>query len=149
MLKIVNKKLDWVKANQQNYFLWMALPTIYLFGDQFIQGPPWPWSNWSYGSEIYYAISSYRHWCEFESRSGQGVQHYVSDKVCQWLATGRWFSPGPPVSSTNKTDHHDIAEILLKVELNTIKPNQAKQSIIIHIFENHRSVFNIYSKNDW
>jgi hypothetical protein len=29
-------------------------------------------------------------------------------------------SPGTPVSSTNKTDHHDIAEILLKVALNTI-----------------------------
>jgi hypothetical protein len=25
-----------------------------------------------------------------------------------------------PVSSTNKTDHHDITEILLKVVLNTI-----------------------------
>jgi len=24
------------------------------------------------------------------------------DKVCQWLVAGRWFSPGPPVSSTNK-----------------------------------------------
>jgi hypothetical protein len=32
-----------------------------------------------------------------------------------------WFSPDLPVSSTNKTDHHDIAEILLKVALNTIK----------------------------
>jgi hypothetical protein len=29
-------------------------------------------------------------------------------------------SPGVPVSSTNKTDHQDIAEILLKVALNTI-----------------------------
>jgi len=28
-----------------------------------------------------------------------------------------------PVSSTNKTDHHDITEILLKVTLNTINPN--------------------------
>ena len=28
---------------------------------------------------------------------------------------------GHPVSSTNKTDHHDITEILLKVVLNTIK----------------------------
>jgi hypothetical protein len=37
------------------------------------------------------------------------------------LATGRWFSPGLPVSSTNKTDRHDITEILLKVALNTIK----------------------------
>ena len=34
-------------------------------------------------------------------------------------------SPGTPVSSTNKTDHHDIAEdteILLKVALNIINP---------------------------
>jgi hypothetical protein len=31
-----------------------------------------------------------------------------------------WFSLGIPVSSTNKTDCHDIAEILLKVVLNTI-----------------------------
>jgi hypothetical protein len=34
------------------------------------------------------------------------------------------FSLGIPVSSTNKTDRHDIAEILLKVVLNTI--NQIK-----------------------
>ena len=30
------------------------------------------------------------------------------------------FSPGTQVSSINKTDSHDIAEILLKVALNTI-----------------------------
>jgi hypothetical protein len=29
--------------------------------------------------------------------------------------------PGLSVSSTNKTDRHDITEILLKVALNTIK----------------------------
>ena len=46
------------------------------------------------------------------------------DKVCQWLATGWWFSPGPPVSSTNKTDCHDITEILLKESSNIIKANQ-------------------------
>jgi hypothetical protein len=33
---------------------------------------------------------------------------------------GPWFSTGTPVSSTNKTDHHDMTEILLKVVLNTI-----------------------------
>jgi hypothetical protein len=33
----------------------------------------------------------------------------LSDKVCHWLATSRWFSPGTPVSSTsNKTDRLDI-----------------------------------------
>jgi hypothetical protein len=45
----------------------------------------------------------------------------LCDEVCQWLGTGLWFSLGSPVSSTNKTDCHDIIEILLKVVLNTIK----------------------------
>jgi hypothetical protein len=40
------------------------------------------------------------------------------------LAHGRWFSPGTPASSTTKTGHHDIAEILLKVALNTKYQNQ-------------------------
>jgi hypothetical protein len=40
------------------------------------------------------------------------------DQVCQWLATGQWFSSVTPVPSTNKTDRHDITEILLKVALN-------------------------------
>jgi hypothetical protein len=35
------------------------------------------------------------------------------------LAHGRWFSLGTPASSTTKTSHHDIAEILLKMVLNT------------------------------
>jgi hypothetical protein len=35
------------------------------------------------------------------------------------LAHGRRFSPGTPASSTTKTGRHDIAEILLKVALNT------------------------------
>jgi hypothetical protein len=49
------------------------------------------------------------------------------------LATGRWFSPGPPVCSTNKTDRHDVTEILLKVTLNTIKPtNQILQTWCIN-----------------
>jgi hypothetical protein len=47
----------------------------------------------------------------------------LCDKVYQWLATGRWFSPGSLVSSTNKTDRHDITEILLKVALNTLSPS--------------------------
>jgi hypothetical protein len=41
----------------------------------------------------------------------------LSDKVCQLLLTDWWSSP---VISTNKTDCHDITEILLNVALNTI-----------------------------
>ena len=48
------------------------------------------------------------------------LQFLNNAKVCRWLASGRSFSSGTPVSSTNKTDCHDITEILLKVDLNTI-----------------------------
>jgi hypothetical protein len=44
----------------------------------------------------------------------------ASDKVYH----GRWFSPGTPVSSTTEAGRHDIAEILLKMALNT--KNQIK-----------------------
>jgi hypothetical protein len=70
-----------------------------------------------------YAISAYHHWSsEFEYRLDDvySKQQILCDTVCQWLATGRWFSPGTPGSSTNKTDRHDITEILLKEALNTI-----------------------------
>ena len=52
----------------------------------------------------------------------------ASDKVYQLLAHGLWFSPGTPASSTTKTGHHDIAEILLKMAPSTIK--SINQSII-------------------
>ena len=72
-------------------------------------------------------ISAYHHWCcEFESWSGRAVQHYMIKFNCQWIATDLWFSPGPPVFSTNKTYHYDITEILLKVVLNTIKQTNNK-----------------------
>ena len=48
----------------------------------------------------------------------------LCDKVCQWLATGRWFSTGTRISFNNKTERHDTTEISLEVALNTI--NQTK-----------------------
>ena len=47
----------------------------------------------------------------------------LCDKLCQWLVEGWWFSQGIPVSSTNKTDRHDITEIFWKVAFNTITLN--------------------------
>jgi hypothetical protein len=55
--------------------------------------------------------------------------------------TGQWFSPGPPVSSTNKTDRHDITEILLKVALNTIK---LKPNAIYLMMDREDFFFNLY-----
>ena len=56
----------------------------------------------------------------------------LCDKVCQWLATGQWFSLGTPVSSTNKPDCHDITEILLKVALSTIDLSQPIETWFIY-----------------
>jgi hypothetical protein len=43
----------------------------------------------------------------------------ASDTIYQLLVHGMGFSPGTPASSTTNTGRHDIAEILLKVALNT------------------------------
>ena len=69
-----------------------------------------------------YAISAWC--CEFEYRSGRSVQHYV----IKFVSDLRQFSP---VSSINKTYRRDIglAEILLKVALNTIIKQTNKQTI--------------------
>ena len=79
----------------------------------------WRGPSWSYGGWIY------NHLCnqcllplKFEFCSWRGVlDTTLCDKVCQRLATSRWFST---VSSANKIDPHDINEILKKVALNTI-----------------------------
>ena len=52
------------------------------------------------------------------------TQQYVIKLLSDLRQVGRTFSPSTPVSSTNKTDRHDIAEILLKVSLSTINQTQ-------------------------
>ena len=81
------------------------------------------WS-WSYGSWIYnylcnQCLSPLTLWVWIPLMASV-LDTTLCDKVCQWLAAGQGFSPGNPVSSINRTDRHDITEILLKVVLNTI-----------------------------
>jgi hypothetical protein len=64
---------------------------------------------------------------------------HACDNVCQLLAAARWFSPDSPVSSINKTDRHDITEILLKVALNATTPNP-----ISNIYKNFYNLVFIY-----
>ena len=49
------------------------------------------------------------------------IQQYVINSALDYmhLTVGRWFSPGTSVSTTYKTDLHDITEILLKEALYT------------------------------
>ena len=71
------------------------------------KGPSWLYGCWFTTN---CAISAYHHWnCKLESGSWWGVlDTTLCDKVCRWFAAGQWFSPGNPVSSTNKTDCHNI-----------------------------------------
>ena len=77
--------------------------------DIIIQGASWPWSygSWIYNYLCNQFLSPLMFWVQISIREKCTT---LCDKVCQWLAT---------VSSTNKTDRHDITEILLKGALNT------------------------------
>ena len=85
------------------------------------QGPSWQWSYdcWIYNYLCNHCLSPLMLWVWISIRARCTT---LCDKVCRWLATGRWFSLGPSVSSTNKADCHEITEILLKVALSNIKP---------------------------
>ena len=76
---------------------------------------------WSYVSGIYNFLCSP---CVVNSHPTHdevySIQHYYVIKFVSEICDR--FSPGTTVSSTNKTDHHDIhiTEILLKMALNTL-----------------------------
>jgi hypothetical protein len=88
----------------------------------FVQGP-WSYGSWIYNYLCNQCLSPLMLWVRILIRARCTT---LCDKVCQWLATGLWFSLGSPVSSINKTDCHDITEILLKVALNIIKQTNNK-----------------------
>jgi hypothetical protein len=90
-------------------------------------GQSWPWSygSWIYNYLCNQCLSPLMLWVRISTRARCTTP---CDKVCQWLVTGRWFSP---VSSINKTDRHEITEILLKVTLSTIKQTN-KQWTVMH-----------------
>jgi hypothetical protein len=112
----------------------MKTNTFTIVENYWVQSTDNKWPSWSYDSWIYnylsnQCLSPLILWVRISIRASCTT---LCDKVCQWLATGRWFSPGIPVSSTNKTDHHDITEISLKVALSTNK--QSTDSIAIQVW---------------
>jgi hypothetical protein len=57
------------------------------------------------------------------------LQHYVIKLVSDLRQVGG-FLRILRLSSTNKTDHHDITEVLLKVAFNTIKQKQKQTDYV-------------------
>ena len=105
-------------------------------------GPSWPWSygSWIHNYLCNQCLSPLMLWVWISIRVRCTT---LCDKICQWLATGWWFSPGIPVSSTNKTDCHDIAEILLKVEL---KPSNKQTTKNLQHMKTRYYVFQVLLK---
>jgi hypothetical protein len=95
------------------------LPLCCMF--YFIKRSSWLWSHgsWIYNYLCNQCLSPLTLWTRIPLRQGV-LETTLSDKMCQWFATGLWFPSGTIGSFTNKTDCHDIAKILLKVALNTI-----------------------------
>jgi hypothetical protein len=56
------------------------------------------------------------------------------------LAHGQWISPGTPASSTTKTGRHDIAEILLKVALNTKNQSSVQPNSVFVLPSDHTNM---------
>ena len=71
----------------------------------------------------------------FESHSGEvySIQHYA----IKFVSDLQWFSPGNPVSSTNKAALHDITEILLESGIEHHKSNQPPVGSSIHVCIHH------------
>ena len=81
-------------------------------------GPSWPWSygSWIYNYLCNQCLSPLMLWVRISIRARCTT---LCDKY--------------PVSSTNKTDRHDVTEILLKVALNTIKQtNKDELFLLLH-----------------
>ena len=81
----------------------------------FVLEPTWPssYGSWIYNYLCNQCLSPLMVWVRISIRPRCTT---LCDKVCEWLAICRWCSLGPPVSSTNKTDCHETAEILLKIK---------------------------------
>ena len=100
--------------NNWNHFILLYPTTFYSTTGSF-QDCHWYSSKSFYTRRFAPGFGSYKKGCTRLAAA--------SDTVYQMLAHGQWFSPGTPASSTTKTGHHDIDEILLKVALNTKNSN--------------------------
>ena len=79
-----------------------------------IEEPSWPWSydSWIYNYICNQCLSPLTLWVP-TPLSRCVIDTILCDTVCPWLVVDRWFYPGAPVSFSNKTDCHEIAERLL------------------------------------
>ena len=99
-----------------SHLTFQALPLMWYWG------LPWPWSygNWIYNYLCNQCLSPLTLWVWIQLRWGV-LDTTLYHKYCLSVTCDRLVvSLGTSASSTNKTDRHDISQILLKVALSTI-----------------------------
>jgi hypothetical protein len=74
---------------------------VYYSDLMYHQGLTWPllYSSWIYNYLCNQCLSPLMLWVQISLKA----RCTTCDKICQWLAAGRWFTPGTTVSSSNKT----------------------------------------------
>jgi hypothetical protein len=93
-------------TNFTNVFRQLRCTFIYLSNYDNIQlhsiyrEGPWSYGSWIYNYICNQCLSPLMLWVRIFI--GARIKT-LYDQDCQWLLTGRWFSPGP----SNKTDRHD------------------------------------------
>ena len=112
-------RIDW-KIKGSKFRNWPFF-TPFAIGQVHLRRPSW---SSSYGSWIYnylcnLCLSPLTLWVWILFMAGGTL----GDKVCQHPAKGGGFSRCPPFSKTKKTYRHNIAEILLKAEVNALTIN--------------------------
>jgi len=97
-------------------FYYHYFPLIFSYN---LEGPSWLWwyGSWIYSYLYNQFLSLLMLWVRISIRARSTA---LCDKVCQCLAIGRWFSPGPPVSYTNKANRHDISSHVFVLEVSIL-----------------------------
>ena len=91
-------------------------------------GSSWPWSygSWIYNYLCNQCLSPLMLWVRISIRARCTT---LCDKVCQWLATGLWFSP--PIKLTATIYNWNIVESGVKHH-QTNKTNTSTGGLVVH-----------------
>ena len=88
----------------------------------------------------------WEYWNNSKNRYHQAIQHYVIKFVSDAQQVCGFLRQGTLVSSTNKTDRHDITEILLKGALNTITLTHNLNKLTVLFTPNYQRWYRKFSK---
>ena len=90
------------------YKLWNVNPIHYV--------PSWSWfhGNWIYNYLCNQCILPLTLWVRIPLMA-RWTRYNIMCLSLSVISAGRWFSPSTPISSTNETDRHYIAEVFLNM----------------------------------